>query len=108
LILDFGRDGNSKLKNQDSALRQPTLWFFGGRDLSHPTLLSIHNLNEITSSLQKSWTIHVSQNVNHEVIVGSTICQTIGPAADLHTPRSNITTPGAARFRDSGIPKFRN
>ncbi len=68
------------------ALNQPTLWLFGGRDLSHPTLLSIHYLNEITSRSQKPWTIHVSPNANHEGIEGGTICQATGPQADFLTP----------------------
>jgi len=65
------------------ALTQPTLWVYGGRDLSHPTTLAVRNLQEIQARIPKPWTIRVFPTANHELIDNGGICQAEGPLVDV-------------------------
>ena len=67
-------------------MTQPTFWIFGGNDLSHPTDLSIENLEAINADGSKDWTVHVFPDANHELIAGGAICQKDGEPADFVTP----------------------
>ena len=60
------------------ALSQPTLWIYGGRDLSHPTTLSVMNLAAIQGNGARPWTVAVFPNANHDLIENGAICQTEG------------------------------
>ena len=65
------------------ALQQPSLWLFGGRDLSHPTELAISILDEIRTSSPKNWTVIVYPDANHSLIQGGEVCQEVGPMVDI-------------------------
>ena len=64
-------------------LAQPSLWIFGGNDLSHPTHLSVRNLESVMAAISKPWTISVFPDANHDLISGGGICQTEGPVANV-------------------------
>ncbi len=67
-------------------MTQPAFWIFGGNDLSHPTDLSIENLEAINADGSKDWTVHVFPDANHELITGGATCQEDGEPADFVTP----------------------
>lgn len=67
-------------------LQQPGLWVYGGKDLSHPTMLSVEILEEIMAVQPKEWTILVFPNANHDFVENGGICQEEGPFTDAIPP----------------------
>lgn len=82
LLIEAGPSGFDPRESLEQ-LAQPTLWLFGGNDLSHPTRLAVLNLDEIQSRNPKDWTIQVFPTANHGLIAGGSICQETGPLADV-------------------------
>ncbi|MEM7414447.1 MAG: prolyl oligopeptidase family serine peptidase [Gemmatimonadota bacterium] len=67
-------------------LTQPTIWIYGGLDMSHSADLSTRLLGEADPQGTKPWTIVTLPNANHDLIENGAICQETGPLADVVTP----------------------
>lgn len=88
IIEELRRVGPSGYDPADAqrAMVQPTMWLYGGQDMSHPTILSVEQLSAMAEELGKPWTIVVLENANHSMIEGGAICQEAGEPADFATP----------------------